>query len=78
MISEKLQSYYEAFVQLDKENHVLKVNVQELCEKLKKYEDRVLGDKTNKINDNKVDEVINNVNDKKDQPKSVRYVLILS
>ena len=44
----KLQSYYEAFVQLEKENYILKQNVQEFYEKLKKHEERhILGDKTN-------------------------------
>ena len=38
----------KAFVQVQKENDVLKQNAQELWEKLQKYEERnVLGDKTN-------------------------------
>jgi hypothetical protein len=49
--------YYEAFVQLEIENHILKMKVQELCENLKKYEERLTSDDPQTLT-TKPDEVI--------------------
>ncbi len=58
-----MESYYECFLQIEKENDLLKANLKQMCEKLTTYDNRNSDNQSNKKIET-TNSTINNESDK--------------